>query len=578
MINYLKRMSRTDLLILVLVFAFAVIIVRLFQMQIIDNDKYLAMANAEQMKRFEIPASRGLIYAMDGSEPVKLVMNESIYTVFADPKIIPKDKKSEIIDTLKRTIGGNLRDGFEDLLDRTDTRYQILATKVSRRQAELIKEKGFSGIGFQETSQRVYPEGQLASQVLGFVNAEGGQYGIEGALESQLAGKNGQLKTVTDVAGVPLTIGNRDIDIPAENGKNIVLSIDRNIQSQSEKILKSQLEKSGAKEGSVVVVDPNNGKVMAMANYPTYNPAEFSKVQDISVFSNYITNNPYENGSVIKAFTMTAGIDAGVVNAGSTYNNTDSVKIYDHTISNAVRGYTGNITMQTAMNYSLNTGMVEIAKRLGSGEINRSARDIMYDYFYNRFGLGQKTGIETGESAGVIISPEELEGNAVRYSNMSFGQGMDTTMIQTATAFSSIINGGTLYQASVINGEIDSKGKFLPNESKVRQENVVKDTTSEQIIDMLVTARSSVGNPGDTPGYKIGGKTGTSETIRDGQYVDDQTIGSYLGFGGDETPKFVIMVGVSGQGQNLQGGQDARPIFTELSNWMLNYLRIRPKG
>lgn len=578
MINYLKRMSRTDLLILVLVFAFAVIIVRLFQMQIIDNDKYLAMANAEQMKRFEIPASRGLIYAMDGSEPVKLVMNESIYTVFADPKIIPKDKKSEIIDTLKRTIGGNLRDGFEDLLDRTDTRYQILATKVSRRQAELIKEKGFSGIGFQETSQRVYPEGQLASQVLGFVNAEGGQYGIEGALESQLAGKNGQLKTVTDVAGVPLTIGNRDIDIPAENGKNIVLSIDRNIQSQSEKILKIQLEKSGAKEGSVVVVDPNNGKVMAMANYPTYNPAEFSKVQDISVFSNYITNNPYENGSVIKAFTMTAGIDAGVVNAGSTYNNTDSVKIYDHTISNAVRGYTGNITMQTAMNYSLNTGMVEIAKRLGSGEINRSARDIMYDYFYNRFGLGQKTGIETGESAGVIISPEELEGNAVRYSNMSFGQGMDTTMIQTATAFSSIINGGTLYQASVINGEIDSKGKFLPNESKVRQENVVKDTTSEQIIDMLVTARSSVGNPGDTPGYKIGGKTGTSETIRDGQYVDDQTIGSYLGFGGDETPKFVIMVGVSGQGQNLQGGQDARPIFTELSNWMLNYLRIRPKG
>ena len=574
----LKKMSRTNILGLALLLAFSAIVVRLFQLQIIDNEKYLALADAEQMKRFEIPAQRGLIYAMDGKTPTKLVMNESIYTVFADPQMIKDDEKSEIISKIKEAAGGNVRDGFESLLDKKESRYQILATKISRKQAEMIKESDFTGIGFQETSQRVYPEGQLASQVLGFVNSEGGQYGIEGALNDELSGKDGQLKTVTDVSGVPLTIGSRDIDTPAEDGKNVVLSIDRNIQAQAEKILKNKLESSGAKDGSVIVMDPQTGKVMAMANYPTYNPAEFSTVTDASVFTNGTTTSAYENGSVIKSLTMAMGIDTGVASPSDTYYNKDFVEIEDRTIKNAVLGHTGMITFQTAMNYSLNTGMVEIASRLGGGQINKTARDTMYNYYHDRFGLGEKTGVEVYEEKGTVISPENAEGNAVRYSNMSFGQGMNTTMIQTASAFSSIINGGTLYKASVINGEITSSGEYKQADAEVRQENVVKSTTSDQIRDVLVTARNSVGTTNDLAGYRVGGKTGTSQTIENGGYVDYQTIGSYLGFGGNNTPKFVIMVAVSGAGQNLQGVQDAGPIFTELSNWMLTYLKIQPEG
>ena len=574
----LKKMSRTNILGLALLLAFSAIVVRLFQLQIIDNEKYLALADAEQMKRFEIPAQRGLIYAMDGKTPTKLVMNESIYTVFADPQMIKDDEKSEIISKIKEVAGGNVRDGFESLLDKKESRYQILATKISRKQAEMIKESDFTGIGFQETSQRVYPEGQLASQVLGFVNSEGGQYGIEGALNDELSGKDGQLKTVTDVSGVPLTIGSRDIDTPAEDGKNVVLSIDRNIQAQAEKILKNKLESSGAKDGSVIVMDPQTGKVMAMANYPTYNPAEFSTVTDASVFTNGTTTSAYENGSVIKSLTMAMGIDTGVASPSDTYYNKDFVEIEDRTIKNAVLGHTGMITFQAAMNYSLNTGMVEIASRLGGGQINKTARDTMYNYYHDRFGLGEKTGVEVYEEKGTVISPENAEGNAVRYSNMSFGQGMNTTMIQTASAFSSIINGGTLYKASVINGEITSSGEYKQADAEVRQENVIKSTTSDQIRDVLVTARNSVGTTNDLAGYRVGGKTGTSQTIENGVYVDDQTIGSYLGFGGNNTPKFVIMVAVSGAGQNLQGVQDAGPIFTELSNWMLTYLKIQPEG
>lgn len=574
----LKKMSRTNILGLALLLAFSAIVVRLFQLQIIDNEKYLALADAEQMKRFEIPAQRGLIYAMDGKTPTKLVMNESIYTVFADPQMIKDDEKSEIISKIKEVAGGNVRDGFESLLDKKESRYQILATKISRKQAEMIKESDFTGIGFQETSQRVYPEGQLASQVLGFVNSEGGQYGIEGALNDELSGKDGQLKTVTDVSGVPLTIGSRDIDTPAEDGKNVVLSIDRNIQAQAEKILKNKLESSGAKDGSVIVMDPQTGKVMAMANYPTYNPAEFSTVTDASVFMNGTTTSAYENGSVIKSLTMAIGIDTGVVSPSDTYYNKDFVEIEDTTINNAVLGHTGMITFQTAMNYSLNTGMVEIASRLGGGQINKTARDTMYNYYHDRFGLGEKTGVEVYEEKGTVISPENAEGNAVRYSNMSFGQGMNTTMIQTASAFSSIINGGTLYKPIVINGEITSSGEYKQADAEVRQENVIKSTTSDQIRDVLVTARNSVGTTNDLAGYRVGGKTGTSQTIENGGYVDYQTIGSYLGFGGNNTPKFVIMVAVSGAGQNLQGTQDAGPIFTELSNWMLTYLKIQPEG
>ena len=574
----LKKMSRTNILGLALLLAFSAIVVRLFQLQIIDNEKYLALADAEQMKRFEIPAQRGLIYAMDGKTPTKLVMNESIYTVFADPQMIKDDEKSEIISKIKEVAGGNVRDGFESLLDKKESRYQILATKISRKQAEMIKESDFTGIGFQETSQRVYPEGQLASQVLGFVNSEGGQYGIEGALNDELSGKDGQLKTVTDVSGVPLTIGSRDIDTPAEDGKNVVLSIDRNIQAQAEKILKNKLESSGAKDGSVIVMDPQTGKVMAMANYPTYNPAEFSTVTDASVFTNGTTTSAYENGSVIKSLTMAMGIDTGVASPSDTYYNKDFVEIEDRTIKNAVLGHTGMVTFQTAMNYSLNTGMVEIASRLGGGQINKTARDTMYNYYHDRFGLGEKTGVEVYEEKGTVISPENAEGNAVRYSNMSFGQGMNTTMIQAASAFSSIINGGTLYKPIVINGEITSSGEYKQADAEVRQENVVKSTTSDQIRDVLVTARNSVGTTNDLAGYRVGGKTGTSQTIENGGYVDYQTIGSYLGFGGNNTPKFVIMVAVSGAGQNLQGTQDAGPIFTELSNWMLTYLKIQPEG
>ena len=332
------------------------------------------------------------------------------------------------------------------------------------------------------------------------------------------------------------------------------------------------------------MMDPNTGRILAMANLPSYNPGEYNQVTDVSQFNNDTISAPYEPGSDVKTLTMATGIDKGVVKPTDTYNNTDHIQVGDVTISNATLGHTGNITFQTALNFSLNTGFVTVAERLGDGtNITKSARDIMYDYFHNHFGLGSLTGIElANESAGTVISPEEADGNAVRYSNMAFGQGLDATMLQVASGFSSVVNGGDYYKPTVLNGTVDDSGTYhaaaAPKPIRV---GVVSPSTSSEILDMTHTARSTSFPGIDKPGYYVGGKTGTSQVIVDGQYSSTESVGTYLGYGGSgggDKPQYVIMVQVSGENQILGGAQDAMPIFTDISNWMLDYLKLQPKG
>lgn len=575
----LQKGSRSKFLVAILLCIMTVFVVRLFYLQILQHDHYVALANREQIKRLTIPAKRGVIYALDGSTPVPLAMNQTIYTVFADPQIINDDKK--IIEVIKKVAGGNAKSNLQDLLDRKDTRYQILATQITRTQAELIKKEELKGIGFQEGSKRVYPEGALASQILGFVDFDGiGRYGVEGKLNERLIGTDGMLQSVTDVSNVPLTIGDNYINKPAKDGDDIVLTIDRNVQSKVEQALADGLSRTGATRASAIVVDPLSGQIIAMANLPTYNSAEFNKVQDVALFNNGIVSAPYEPGSDIKTLTMATGIDKGVVTPSSTYNNTDYIEVDDIIVENATKGYTGEITFQTALNWSLNTGFVTVAQRLGDGtSITRGARDTMYDYFYNKFHLGSLTNVEVdNEATGTIIPPTDVDGNAVRYSNMAFGQGMDVTMVQVAAAFSSIVNNGKYYHPTVISGLIDKNGDYIKNEISDPIISV-SESTADQVREMTHIARNTFYESFDKPGYYNGGKTGTSEVLKNGVYIDDETIATYLGYGGsEEQTKYVIMIQVSGDGMALNGARDAEPIFTDISNWMLDYLKIEPKG
>jgi cell division protein FtsI/penicillin-binding protein 2 len=574
---YFSQHSRPRLLALLVIGIMSVFIVRLFYLQVIKHDYYVGLANKEQLKQLVIPSQRGEIYAMDGTQPVKIVFNQKVYTVFADPKII--NNSQPIIDLIQKVAGGNARPNLEKLLSMKESRYQILATKVSRTQAELMKKENLKGLGFQQESQRVYPEGQLAAQTLGYVNTEGkGQYGVENYFNQQLTGTDGLLQSVTDVRDVPLTIGSNNINKPARNGDNIVLTIDRNVQSYAEQALAKGLKDSGATNGSVIIMDPQSGKVLAMANLPTYNPGEYNKVTDAAAFNNGTVSEPYEPGSDIKTLTVATGIDKGVITPDTTYNNTDFISVEDRTITNATKGQTGNITMQHALNYSLNTGMVTIAKLLGDGDnITYGARQTMYDYFHDKLHLGELTGIEVAnEAEGTVIPPSRPDGGAVRYSNMAFGQGLDVTMVQVAAGFSAIINGGTYYMPTVLSGTMEGDN-FVAAAPKAAIPNVISAKSSDTVRKMVHDARSAFYASSDRPGFQIGGKTGTSQTIENGKYVDNQTVGTYLGYGGDDTPRYVIMVQVSGKNMNLQGNKDAMPIFNNISNWMLDYLKLQPK-
>lgn len=559
-----------------------IFIVRLFWIQVVQYDYYAAKAAELQTGKFTLYAERGQIYARDGQEVAPLVLNESVYLAFADPSVL--EDKSRVLDVFRRVAGGNMLDVGDRLDDKT-SQYVVLAKNLSQKQAELLKKEKLVGIGFQRSERRVYPEGQLAAQVLGFVNTEGsGKYGLEQALQARLAGKPGQLKAVTDVRQIPLTVGNDDIKTPAQPGEDIVLSIDRNVQAYAESALKAGLDRAKATEGSVIVMNPNNGQVMAMANYPTYDPARYGEVTDYNVFTNKAVSDPYEAGSVIKALTMGVGLDTGAVTKGETFNNTGVIYVDGIPMKNVEEDpIDPAATMTDVLHYSLNTGVVYILQEMGGGRVNKTGRDKLYDYFTNRFFFGRATGIEqAGELPGTVISPDEEQGNNVRYANMAFGQGMDVNMVQVAAAFSASINGGIYYQPRLVSGKLSEDGTVEERQASVVRQSVLKPDVSMTLRDMIVQGRQlGIFGGKDLPGYMVGGKTGTSQKLdpKTGKYSATEEIGSYLGFGGGDRAEYVIMVRVNdAQIGGYAGTSAAGPIFTDISNWMLDYMKVAPKN
>lgn len=580
-----RQWSRPKLLTLFLFFVIIIFVVRLFYLQVIRHDYYAAEAAKSQQTKFTIQPKRGVIYAKNGSNEITpLVLNETVYTVFADPKEVKDPAK--VIQTIRYTAGGTIVSDSFDLLSSKTLRYVVLARQVSLAQAQLIKKANLAGVGLQEGTRRVYPEGSLAGQTLGFVNsANVGQYGVEQALNGRLNGTPGVLQAVTDVRRIPLTIGNNDVRVAAKDGDDLVLSIDRNIQSQAEQVLRAGLQRVNATKGSMIVMDPNDGSVLAMANLPTYNPAEYNKVEDGEVFQNAIVSNPYEAGSVIKTLTMGAGLDSGAVGPDSTYNNTGAVQVDDATIRNVEEDpIYPNTTMTDVLRYSLNTGVVHVLQQMGGGSVNQKARETLGSYFIDHYRFSKPTGIEqAGEADGTIIGPNEGYGRNVRYANMTFGQGMDVTMVQAASAFSASINGGTYYQPHIVAGTRNSNGTVNQEKPKVLATNVLKADTSAQLQEMIYQGRhQGFFGKFDPAGYRVGGKTGTSQIIdpATGKYSNKNSIGSYLGFGGVTSPKYVIMVRVldSKSTGGYEGTTAAGPIFNDMSNWMLQYLQLRPQA
>ena len=571
--------KRAKILRIGLMLAVAVILARLFVIQIIEHDTWVARAEEEHIVQNKIKATRGEIYMMDGDQPSIAVMNETVWTVVVDPMVANEEKVSYVIDSVaKDKKVAEWKDVFSD----KTRRYYVVAKGVKRDAIEKIKKEELAGVWYSKNNARVYAEGQMASSLLGFVNANGeGQYGVEGALDKELAGEDGVLKTVTDVNNVALSIGNDNVRVPAKDGKNVVLSIDKNVQYRLEKVLQHGLERSGTTHAAGIVMNPNNGEVWAMANLPTYDATNYANVEDASVFVNVPLESAYEPGSMCKTFSFAAAIDQGKMTPETTYNNAGFLVVDNWNISNAYKGQLGVITMQTGLNYSLNTSSMTALMLLGGdpNRITQRGKELLYEYYYDKFGLGQYTGIELFESPGYVTKPTDEDAYNSRFANMTFGQGLNVTMMQIAAAFSAVINGGDYYKPTIVAGEVTKDGEFKYQDSPEPVRQAISKETSATMRQMLWGVR--VGNRlrgEDRDGYFIGGKTGTSQGIKDGAYTFDETIGNYVGFGGraGELPEYVIMVKIWGEGLKMEGEKDAMPIFNEMNDYMIDYLKIKP--
>lgn len=572
--------KRAKILKIILFAAITVILARLFVIQIIEHDAWVARAEDEHIVQSTIKAKRGEIYMMDGDTPSIVVMNETVFAVIVDPLTANEEKTREVISSAV-PIAKMVAEWKDVFADKT-RRYYIVARGVKQSEVDKIEEAGLSGVYYLKGNSRVYPEGQMAASLLGFVNAEGeGQYGVEGALNDELGGEDGVLKTVTDVNNVALSIGDDNVRVAAKDGKNIVLSIDKNIQHKLEQYLQEQIDSTVATNAAGIVMDPSTGEVWAMANMPSYDAANYAKVEDTSVFINVPLESAYEPGSMCKSFSFAAAIDTGKITPNSTYNNLGYLVVDGWKIENAYEGQIGTITMQTGLAYSLNTSSITALMRLGDSEteITQKAKDTLYDYYYNKFGLGQYTGIELYEVPGSVTKPDAADAYNSRYANMSFGQGLTLTMMQVAAGFSSVINGGEYYRPTIVAGEVTADGDFIYNQAPEAVRETISAESSATMREMLRGTRNLMRTYGiDRPGYMIGGKTGTSQGIKDGKYTFDETTASYVGFGGaeGELPKYVIMVKIWGENQKLGGESDARPVFNKMSNYMIDYLQIKP--
>ena len=578
----IKSVLRARLWYTIVMIIFGVVLVRAFYLQVIRHDFYKQAANMGHLKEYEIQANRGIIKAHDGNSVVPIVLDQKLYTIYADPTLI-KDH-SKVAETLSAELKGSIS-GYEEKLRSKDTRYVIIARKVEKAQKEAILKKKYPGVGAQEQQYRIYPNGSLGAQLLGFVNNDGkGVYGVEQALNKQLAGTNGQLKAVTDVHGVPLAANTDNIQQQPVPGQDVVLTLDVAMQKQLEDILKAGVEKAKGESGSALIMD-RTGAVKAMANYPTYDPANYGDVNDSAVFTNAAASSPLEVGSVMKPLTAAAALNEGAVNMSTTYYDPSKYEIDDFMITNIEEdGGPGNKNLADLLNLSLNTGATWLLMRMsGNGDhITKEGRDTWYNYMANHYMFGKETGIEQGyESGGSIPDPDKGYARNLTYANTAFGQAMTATPLQMAAAYTAVLNGGTYYQPRLVDSYIDANGKTTTVKPKVVKTGVVSPQVSQDIQQLMeyVVDNHSFSRKFDQATYSVGGKTGTAQIAQPGGgYYEDEFNGTYLGFVGGDEPQYVISVSViKPKVRGYAGTQAAQPIFGDLAHMLLDKFNVTPK-
>ncbi len=542
---------------------------RLLFLQVATHDKWVAMAQDLHGAEIEITADRGEVFIDDGGQPYPLAVNREIPTVYLVPKEVTDPER--VASELSRILQVDRELLVYKMRNREDP-FEIVKKRISDHERAQISELKLAGVKFLPEKYRYYPAGELASHVIGFAslqdNGKVGGYGIEASMNTLLLGSSGNLQQEKDAAGRWLPLTDRKVT-DALHGANIYLTLDRNIQFETEKIMHDAVEKYASDRASAIVMDPKTGRILAMASSPQFDPNKYREVEDYADFLNTTLSLAYEPGSIMKPITMAIGLEEGKVTPDSEFSDPGVISIGGFDIRNAEDKTYGQSSMYKVLEESINTGVIYVERQVG----NEAYRDYM-----KRFGFGEKTGVELpAELSGDIRSLERTKQD-IQFYTASFGQGITTTPMQMVQAYGAMANRGVMMKPQIISRIEHADGRIEEREpEKVRQ--VLGEKASEDIGKMLRTVvTKGHGKRADVPGYLVGGKTGTAQVAKSGSkgYEEGLTIGSFIGYAPIQDPKFVVLVKLDNPKNVEWAESSAAPAFGEIMHFLLEYAKIPP--
>jgi len=505
-------------------------------------------ALTQQVEEMTVYARRGTITDRNG---IEMAVSEDATTVFANPFLI--DDPAGTADRIAPLLGMNEDAVMEKLAD-TDTGFVYLRRKLDPIRGEKINRLGIEGIGTVVEPRRTYPQGPLASQVLGSVGTDNyGLSGLEQSHEETLHGTDGTRKVVKDATGKPVSI----VDVErAESGEDIRLTIDAAIQERTEAVLSEVGQLYQPRGATAVVMDPRNGELLSMANWPRVDANQISDAPEYARV-NRAVGFTYEPGSTFKAFTIAGALEERLVTPRTKFTIGPTIQVADRTIGEAHDGGGGTLSVADIIAQSSNVGTVTVGLRLGTER---------FDAWVRRFGFSEPTGIDLpGEEGGIVPEVEEYSGSSI--GNLPIGQGLSVTPIQMAYGYSAIANGGIAHTPHVIAGE--------PGEGR----RVMSAENAEKVARMLEGVLQAGGTASEAAieAYTLAGKTGTAQKAENGGYSKTKYVASFIGFAPSRSPRLLVSVMVDEPQGSIYGGDVAAPAFEKIASFALPYLKIPPQ-
>ncbi len=551
---------RLYLTILIFFLSFGVTVFRLFDIQVVQAKKFEEMAKSQRVRRVTINGKRGDIFDRNGN---LLATNIKAYTIYANPLVI-KDPKSTakklapIVNQSESELEAKLsrENGFVYVVRKTD---QSIAKRV-----ESLKE---DGIYIMEESKRYYPSNELAASVIGFAGIDNeGLSGLENYYDDILSGESIELTVEKDPSGRDI-VSAKESRITPKDGKNIVLTIDKEIQHKAQLEIDAAVEKFGAKTGNIVALDPNNGEILALANSGSFDLNQYSKF-DAVTFRNRAIADSFEPGSTIKLILACAALEEGTSSIGDKLVLPYSIQVADKVIKDAHERGEEEFTFTRIITESSNVGAVKIGEKLG--------KENLYKYLIT-FGFSKKSGVDfPGEAAGYLAPPSKWYGSAI--GNIPFGQGMSTNSLQMVRAVSVIANQGVLHKPHFVKEVAEANGNPIGRLSEEGKKVISAKTAQKVSMIMEETVLSGTGSAAKLADYRVCGKTGTAQKPSSNGlgYEKGKYVASFVGFAPSEDPKIAIIVVLDEPKASIYGGTAAAPAFKNLAEFSLRRLKVPP--